>query len=167
MGARVVRLVAILGSSAGLALLAAVPSSAGGIGDRALSLSLPAKGWTALGGSATLIVAGQRRKVSQLVAANFTLPRHSPNYRRGALLVPPPSRLIISLIDFAPTGQAHNWRSVTHLSLPPRAQSPQLWIARVRFNKRAVLVRVLFGSTPTVAALLLADHVLRTVAPGV
>ena len=108
-----------------------------------LEIRLP-RGFSAAGSSITMKIAGRRRQVSIVIAADFPL---RPPLRVQAPPRPAANRFVISVSHFPASGSARKWPSVKTLRLP--APPRKTVVLRARLGSEAVLTEVRFGSTPT------------------
>lgn len=102
------------------------------------------KGFSSAGTLRTVKIAGRRRRVSILVAADFRL---RPPFDLQAPPRPAADRFVISITHFPASGPVRQWPIVRTLHLP--AQPGKTAVLRARLDAEAVLTEVRFGSTPT------------------
>jgi len=95
---------------------------------------------------------------------NFFFPSNYASTHEGAPSVPP-RRVLISFLDFQAVGVSLHWQRVTRLRLPQQTSVKRLVSWRVRFNGRALVLYVRFGSVPDAHTRALANAVLASVTP--
>jgi hypothetical protein len=102
------------------------------------------KGFSSAGGSRAVRIAGRRRQVSIVIAADFPL---RPPLNIQAPPRPGADRFVISITHFPASGPARQWPNVKTLHFPE--QPGKTAVLRARVDAEALLTKVRFGSIPT------------------
>lgn len=122
------------------ALLVATASAGSGrtVSDGILRVPLPA-GWS---GSIGRGWQGTHR-VAWILAGDFRLPAGAARQESGPAV--PRSKVLLTIGDFFPVGASTHWPVVKKRRMPRRLIRAGHWW-RIRYDRRAVAIRVTFGS---------------------
>ena len=103
----------------------------------------------------------ENRRAAWLLAGNFRFPKGAAKHEAEPSV--PAHRVLISIGDFPILDQSTAWRRVRRLRLPEGIVTRRLVTWRVRFARRALVLRVRFGSQPDTRSRKLVNRRLATI----
>src|SRR5262245_5821900 len=103
----------------------------------------------------------ENRPAAWLLAGNFRFARGAAKHEAAPSV--PLHRVLISIGDFPILDHSTGWRHVRRLRLPGRSGTSRVVSWRARFARRALLLRVRFGSRPDARSRRLVNRRLATI----